>query len=90
MRPNNEREVVEKIGDLQVKLVRPLEIKHGRVLYGDVLSGDHFYPVAKVRYGKSYSYRCGCEGHIKGGVRICKHIAAFVVLERKTLNGRPN
>jgi len=69
-------------------LVRPITIKHGRLLYGTVLSGDHFYPVAKIRYGKSAAYRCGCEGHIVGGIRFCKHIAAFVVVERKTPDGR--
>ena len=71
----------------QVKVVikKPVEVRNGVVLYGQVLSFTNdarFYGVKKRRTGKGrYSYACQCDRCFYTG-KACVHINAFVLVER--------
>jgi hypothetical protein len=85
MLATTERETVTTLGNVQVKITVPKKIVNGVVLYGQALArdGGRFYPMAKRRIGAGrFNYRCGCPANVLG-VRICIHIAAFIVSERQ-------
>jgi hypothetical protein len=65
-------------------LHRPIEPRHGVVLYGHVPSSRdpaRWYWVKKRRTGKGrFAYSCTCEGSFLGG-HLCRHIAQFKLAE---------
>jgi hypothetical protein len=68
-----------------VRIMEAERLRHGVVLYGQVLStdGHTWYAVKKERAGRDrFTYRCACLGNFLGGA-ICRHIEALKQVEAK-------
>ena len=67
-----------------VSIVKPRELRHGIVAYGQVRSseGETWYTVKKKRTGKyRFTYYCTCLGNFLGEYHPCRHIAVFKLVE---------
>ena len=68
-----------------VRIMEAERLRHGIVLYGQVLSTDGrtWYAVKKERAGRDrFTYHCACLGNFLGGA-ICRHIETLKAVEAK-------
>lgn len=73
-----------------VSIVQAKELRHGIVLYGQVIASDGktSYIVKKKRTGKyRFTYYCNCPGNFLGEYQPCRHIAAFKLVESEASQG---
>jgi hypothetical protein len=73
-----------------VSVVKPQEVRHGIVLYGQVIASDGTtsYLVKKKRTGAArFTYYCSCPGSFLGEYHPCRHIALFKLCEGEASQG---
>lgn len=69
-----------------VRLMAAERLRHGIVLYGQVLStdGHTWYTIKKVHCGANrFRYACTCPGSFLSGSPACRHIEALKQVEAR-------
>ena len=69
-----------------VRIMEAERLRHGIVLYGQVLStdGHTWYTIKKVRWGADrFRYACTCPGSFLAGCAACKHIEDLKQVEAR-------
>jgi len=67
-----------------VRIMEAERLRHGVVLYGQVLStdGHTWYTIKKVRLGANrFRYACTCPGSFLSGCATCRHVETLKAAE---------